>query len=78
MPLASKRNVVIRGSSGIGLATAKMAAEQDSEVVIASLNSQKLDGARAEIGGRTEACPLDVRDEAQVRAFLLRLVYAGV
>jgi NAD(P)-dependent dehydrogenase (short-subunit alcohol dehydrogenase family) len=73
MSLASKRIVVIGGSSGIGLATAKMAAEQDAEVVIASLNSQKLDRARAEIGGRTEAYPLDVRDEAQIPAFFEKL-----
>jgi NAD(P)-dependent dehydrogenase (short-subunit alcohol dehydrogenase family) len=73
MFLANKRIVVIGGSSGIGLATAKMAAQQDAEVVIASLDAGKLDRVRAEIGGRTEAYPLDVRDEPRVKEFFEKL-----
>jgi NAD(P)-dependent dehydrogenase (short-subunit alcohol dehydrogenase family) len=73
MFFGNKRIVVIGGSSGIGLATAMMAAQQDAEVVIASLDAGKLDRARAEIGGRTEAYPLDVRDEARVQEFFKKL-----
>jgi NAD(P)-dependent dehydrogenase (short-subunit alcohol dehydrogenase family) len=73
MFLTNKRIVVIGGSSGIGLATAKMAAQQDAEVVIASRDAGQLDRAIAEIGGRTETYPLDVRDEARVKEFFEKL-----
>src|SRR5690242_3540931 len=69
MSLANQRIVIIGASSGIGLATAKMAVQQEAQVVLASLEPDKLERAKALIGGTTQAYPLDVREEAQVRTF---------
>ncbi len=73
MSLANKRIVIIGGSSGIGLATAKLAAQEGAEVVIAARDPGKLERAKAEIGGTTQTYPLDVRDEAQVAALFSTL-----
>ena len=69
MLFAHKRLVIIGGSSGIGLATAIAAMAAGAQVVIASRSRDKLETARRQIGGDTEALPLDVQDEAAVRAF---------
>jgi NAD(P)-dependent dehydrogenase (short-subunit alcohol dehydrogenase family) len=73
MKFDGKRIVVIGGTSGIGLATAKMAAEHGAEVVIAARDPRKLDTARAEIGGKTEALALDISKEDEVKAFFEKI-----
>lgn len=67
--MQGKRIVIIGGSSGMGLATARMAAEEGASVVIASRHQEKLDAARAEIGGEVQAMKLDVTDKAAVKEF---------
>ena len=69
MLFAHKRIIIIGGSSGMGLATAKAATAAGAQVVIASRSRDKLETARREIGGDTEVMPLDVQDEAAVQAF---------
>jgi NAD(P)-dependent dehydrogenase (short-subunit alcohol dehydrogenase family) len=69
MLFAHKRLVIIGGSSGMGLATAIAATAAGARVVIASRSREKLEKARAEIGGDTEALHLDIRDEAAIQAF---------
>ena len=69
MTLKDKRVVVIGGSSGLGLATAKLAAEQGASVLIAGRSREKLDRAIQEIGRGAQARPLDVTHEAEVAAF---------
>jgi short-subunit dehydrogenase len=62
--------IVITGaSSGIGLATARMAAKHGARVVMAARNADDLNSAAEEIkanGGRAHAVPTDVADEAAV------------
>jgi NAD(P)-dependent dehydrogenase (short-subunit alcohol dehydrogenase family) len=67
--LASAKVLVVGGSSGIGLATAKAFADQGAQVVIASRNAGKLEAAAAQIGGATTHVVLDTGDEAAVEAF---------
>ncbi len=73
MLLAHKRIIIIGGGSGMGLATAIAATAAGARVVIASRSRDKLEKARRVIGGDTEVMPLDVMDEAAVRAFFHRV-----
>ncbi|MCW2238742.1 SDR family oxidoreductase [Azospirillum canadense] len=67
--LTNSRVLVIGGSSGIGLATAKAAAQAGASVTIASRSQDKLDAAVAAVGGNTRAAVLDTRDDAAVERF---------
>jgi NAD(P)-dependent dehydrogenase (short-subunit alcohol dehydrogenase family) len=59
--------VSIGGTSGIGLASAKAAAAEGADVVIASSHSERVNGAVAHIGGAVEGCVVDVTSEVAVR-----------
>lgn len=69
MSLAGHRIVLIGGSSGIGLATAKAAAARGAAVILAGRSVERLDSARREIGARVETHALDATEEASVAAF---------
>lgn len=69
MKLKNKKIILIGGSQGIGLATAKIAYQEGAEVIIASRNSEKLAKAKEEIGERTLTYRLDGSDEAAVKRF---------
>jgi NAD(P)-dependent dehydrogenase (short-subunit alcohol dehydrogenase family) len=68
MTLANKTIVVLGGSSGIGLAIAKAAKAEGAKVVITGRSQQRLEAARAAIGGEVQAVSLDIADEAGMRA----------
>lgn len=61
--------VVIGGSSGMGLASAKRLAQEGAQLVIASRSKEKLKAALLEIEGKAEAKSLDCTDEEAVRSF---------
>jgi short-subunit dehydrogenase len=68
-PLKDQVIVITGASSGIGLATARLAARHGARVVMAARNEQDLKDAAAEIcanGGRAIAVAADVSDEAAV------------
>jgi NAD(P)-dependent dehydrogenase (short-subunit alcohol dehydrogenase family) len=67
--LTEQKVVVIGGSSGMGLATAKRLAREGAHVVIASRSEPKLKTALAEIEGKAAAKSLDFTDEESVRRF---------
>ena len=69
MSVAGKKIVIVGGSSGIGLATAKAAASEKAEVIIASRSEDKLRRARNQIQGNVEALTVNVMDETSVRTF---------
>jgi NAD(P)-dependent dehydrogenase (short-subunit alcohol dehydrogenase family) len=73
MSLTDKRVVIIGGSSGMGLATARAAAAADAYVLIAGRSKEKLHRAMEEIEGEVEGHVLDVTREDEVRDF-----FAGV
>jgi NAD(P)-dependent dehydrogenase (short-subunit alcohol dehydrogenase family) len=73
MSLANKRIVIIGGSSGLGLATAKAAVAAGAEVIIASRSAERLEKAKAEIGGNVQVITLDVTAEGGVKAFFERI-----
>lgn len=61
--------LVIGGSSGIGLATARLAAERGAHVTIASRSRVKLDAALRDLDTDVRAALLDVSDPFAVAAF---------
>ena len=67
--LLGQRMLVIGGSSGIGLAAARLAAEAGARVTIASRDRSKLDAALSQLGQGAEAAVLDTADEAALEQF---------
>jgi NAD(P)-dependent dehydrogenase (short-subunit alcohol dehydrogenase family) len=67
MKFQGKKVVVIGGSSGIGLATAKAVALEGAHVVIASRSEEKLGKAKGEIKGQVESIPVNTLEEASVK-----------
>ncbi|NGM84350.1 SDR family oxidoreductase [Paenibacillus sp. 7124] len=69
MEMQGQRIVVIGGSSGIGLAAAKRAAELGAEVIIASRSEERLAQAAASLVGNVRTRALDMRSEDDLRTF---------
>jgi NAD(P)-dependent dehydrogenase (short-subunit alcohol dehydrogenase family) len=69
MNLKGKRVVVVGGTSGIGLSTAKAFLEQSAEVIIASRSASKLSDAKRELGQDVKAYELDFRTEENAAEF---------
>jgi len=73
MRFQRKKIIVIGGSSGMGLATAKAAATEGARVIIASRSEEKLRQAKAQVQGSVEAFTVNVMDEGSVKAFFERV-----
>ena len=69
MSLDGKRVVVVGGSSGIGLASARALAGHGARVVIAGRSADKLEAARRSIPVPVEARPLNMMDDASIESF---------
>jgi len=73
MPLADNRIVVVGGSSGMGLATARAGALSGAEVTIASHNPERVEAALGELPAGCVGVVVDVRDEMQVAELFERV-----
>jgi NAD(P)-dependent dehydrogenase (short-subunit alcohol dehydrogenase family) len=73
MSLQGKRVVVVGGTSGIGLATAKAFADQSAQVIIASRSAEKLAEAKRVLGGNVEGYELDFRSEEKAAEFFSKV-----
>lgn len=71
--LTGKVVVIIGGSSGIGLATAKAAYDQGAHVVISGRTQEKLNTAIKIIGNGVRSFEVDVADETSVRTMFNQL-----
>jgi len=69
MSLDGKRVVVLGGTSGIGLATAKAVQREGALVVVASSRQERVDRVLAALESGAEGRVVDLSDEAQVRNF---------
>jgi len=68
--LKNQRIVIIGGSSGIGLATAKQVIEQGAHVILAGRSQDKLDAARLSLGSDSvETYSLNNQSEEQLKTF---------
>jgi NAD(P)-dependent dehydrogenase (short-subunit alcohol dehydrogenase family) len=73
MSLAHSTVVVLRGSSGIGLATAKAAKAEGARVVVTGRSTDRLKSARTLLGADARTVALDVADETGTRALFQEL-----
>jgi NAD(P)-dependent dehydrogenase (short-subunit alcohol dehydrogenase family) len=70
--LAGQTVVVIGGSSGIGMETARLAAQEGAGVIIAGRHADRLKQAAAEVGARDTAA-FDATDQAALSGFFAGL-----
>jgi NAD(P)-dependent dehydrogenase (short-subunit alcohol dehydrogenase family) len=68
MDLTGRHIAIIGGSSGIGLASAKLAAERGASVTVGGRSPERLSVAREQIGCHA-AIPVDATDHEQLRRF---------
>ena len=66
MSLEGKTALITGGSSGIGLATAKLFQEHGARVAIVGTDAAKLDKAKAALGGKAVTIKADVRSVADM------------
>src|SRR3954467_8410718 len=73
MALSGQHIVIIRGSSGMGLATARAAAAAGAAVTIASSDQGRLEAALAQLPDTCDGAVVNTRDEAGVAALFERV-----
>ena len=72
--LSGRKVIVLGGSSGLGLATAKAAAAEGANVTIVSGNRQRIDQALTQLQGHghAEGYAIDLGLEENIKSFLDR------
>jgi NAD(P)-dependent dehydrogenase (short-subunit alcohol dehydrogenase family) len=73
MSLKNATVVILGGSSGIGLATAKAARAEGAQVLITGRSAKRLQTARADLGDAVRTVVLDVADETGTQTFFQEL-----
>jgi NAD(P)-dependent dehydrogenase (short-subunit alcohol dehydrogenase family) len=73
MHLTGKRVVLLGGTSGIGLATAKAVSAQGAQAVVASSRQSSVDQAISQLPSGTEGRAVDLSDPQETAAFLSSL-----
>jgi NAD(P)-dependent dehydrogenase (short-subunit alcohol dehydrogenase family) len=69
MDLTQQRVIIMGGSSGIGLATARMLVELGAQVMITGRDQARIDAAVTELGGRISGVALDATSRPDLKAF---------
>ncbi len=72
--LSGQVAVITGGGSGIGLATAREMVRIGAKVAICGRTAAKLDAAQAELGDACFAAACDIREPAQVEAFIKQVI----
>lgn len=67
--MTDKRILVLGGATGIGRATAELAASLGAEVILSSRSKGALETAARAIGDRVSVAPVDMTDEDAVKAW---------
>jgi NAD(P)-dependent dehydrogenase (short-subunit alcohol dehydrogenase family) len=71
--LQGKRIVLLGGTSGFGLATAKAAADEGANIVVVSSRQQRVDNALALLPAGSEGYVADLADERQVESLFKQI-----
>jgi NADP-dependent 3-hydroxy acid dehydrogenase YdfG len=75
MTLKNALVVILGGSTGIGLATARAAKAEGAQVIVTGRSTEKLQRAQAELGSDARTVVLDVADEEAHGFFFQGLVH---
>src|SRR5687768_4560283 len=81
-PLQGRAAIITGGNQGLGLAIAEAYVDAGADVMLCARDRTKLEGAREQLAKRARsdqqvlAEPLNVSDEAAVRAFVERAIVA--
>jgi NAD(P)-dependent dehydrogenase (short-subunit alcohol dehydrogenase family) len=67
--LQDKKVIVLGASSGLGLATAKAAANEGAKVIIVSGNPERINAALKELPAGCEGYAVDLQEESNIRQF---------
>lgn len=67
--LASKRVIILGGSSGLGLATAQAAAADGAEVIIVSSSQQRIDKALTTLPANSQGFAVSLDKEENIKVF---------
>lgn len=70
--LKGKKIIVLGGTSGLGLATAKAAAAEGAKVTIVSSNQQRIDKALQQLPAGNEGYAVDLSQEQNIKSFFDR------
>ena len=70
--LSGSRVLVLGGSSGIGLATAKAAAAAGAKVTLASRSNDKVNAAAMQVGQGAVGVPIDTTNDTALEAFFAK------
>jgi NAD(P)-dependent dehydrogenase (short-subunit alcohol dehydrogenase family) len=73
MRFQDQRIAILGGTSGLGLATAKAAAEEGATVVVASATEKRVETALAQLPGSAEGHVVDLLDEEALAGLFERL-----
>lgn len=73
MSLDGKRIILLGGTSGFGLATAKAAAKEGAEIVVVSSRQESVTKALAQLPANARGHAIDLVDEAQIHNFFERI-----
>jgi NAD(P)-dependent dehydrogenase (short-subunit alcohol dehydrogenase family) len=68
-PLAGKRVIILGGSAGLGLATAKLTAAEGAGIVIVSSNQQRINKALEELPQGSIGFAVDLSHEDNIKSF---------
>jgi len=71
--LQGKKVIILGGSSGIGLATAKAAAAEGAEVIIVSANQQRINNALTELPEGAKGYAVDLSREENIKNFFAQI-----
>ena len=70
MSLQGSRVIIVGGSSGLGLATARVALTRGAQVAVTGRSPERLHAVQAELGEGLETAAVDALDEAAMQTFL--------
>lgn len=70
--LEKKKVIILGGSTGLGLATAKAAAAEGAYITIVSSNKSRIENALMQLPAGSEGFAVDLRNEQEIKTFFER------